>query len=316
VTSQIGRRLLGPLVALLALAALLAALNALAARDLPRLFEGGWLLSKDFPPAADPELRCTFVPNLNLAPHPYFGVAIHTNAQGFRTAPFTPKGGQRRVVVLGDSIAFGAFLEESENLAARLAQALAAHGATIEVFNLGVPTYNMREKVAAFRVYGAALRPDAVLLQSKPGDFENSRALAVAPWMKRAPLALWLLARWRQAQPVRDTDAGIEALNWLAKQCADRNAVLLAAYFPFLVAVPFDDVWREDRAQFARADVKLLDVGGALSRERTDLTVFRARPHDAMHPNERAIELAAETAAEELAPALRGGAVQAPLRRP
>ena len=68
-----------------------------------------------------------------------------------------PPPGSPRVLVLGDSVAFGWGLEEAEGFAPRLAQALGRLGARAEVLNAGVPGYSLPSSVALYRELAPAL---------------------------------------------------------------------------------------------------------------------------------------------------------------
>jgi len=72
-----------------------------------------------------------------------------------------PAPGVRRVLVLGDSIAYGMGVATNETLAARLEERL---GDSVEVLNAGVPGWSILQEAAWFEARGARLEPDGVLL--------------------------------------------------------------------------------------------------------------------------------------------------------
>jgi hypothetical protein len=69
------------------------------------------------------------------------------NALGFR-GPAIPTGlanpGMTRIAMLGDSFVYGMGVQGTETLSARLSEALAAAGKSVEVLNFGVPGYNTK----------------------------------------------------------------------------------------------------------------------------------------------------------------------------
>lgn len=89
------------------------------------------------------------------------GVAVSVNALGWRGPELARERGPRpRLVLLGDSMAFGHGVADDATFAARLAAA--ADGP--EVINLGVEGYGPDQALLRFEREGRAYRPDAVLL--------------------------------------------------------------------------------------------------------------------------------------------------------
>ena len=94
------------------------------------------------------------------------GVPYRINRQGFRNSEDfdslpAKTSSRRRLVVLGDSFAFGVGLQEHETLPAYLGQQL---GPQWEIFNLGVPGYGIDQMVLSYEKYRSALQPDIVVL--------------------------------------------------------------------------------------------------------------------------------------------------------
>lgn len=109
----------------------------------------------------DPELVYRPIPNI-LVEYPRYGASFRINRHGFR-GPEIPQMRQpdrRRVLVLGDSFAFGHGVGEGQCFAEVLAELLPG----TEVVNLGVPGYNVRTELRYFERVGAAWRPDVVVL--------------------------------------------------------------------------------------------------------------------------------------------------------
>jgi GDSL-like Lipase/Acylhydrolase family len=126
-----------------------------------------------------------------------------------------PAAGVHRILVLGDSVAFGWLQNVDRAFARRLEDALDARTTTgdepaerFEVLNAGVPGYNAVAEAAWFRDYGAALAPETVVVAVNLNDFDrvphlnglgilstddNDRASPLSPanWSE-----LYLALRW------------------------------------------------------------------------------------------------------------------------
>ena len=93
---------------------------------------------------------------------------IRTNSEGVRAAgayrrPKPP--GVFRILLLGDSQAFGWGLDEADTLGAQLAARLRCTGAVdVEVVNAGVPGYNAVQESAWLRARGLTYEPDCVVV--------------------------------------------------------------------------------------------------------------------------------------------------------
>ncbi len=104
-----------------------------------------------------------------------FDIDVRINAQGMRddrTYDLKPPTGVRRVVVVGDSFAFGHGVEVEEGVVARLA----AHRPDTEVLNLAVTGYGADQQLLKLLDDGFAYRPTRVLVALFEGDvFRNTR---------------------------------------------------------------------------------------------------------------------------------------------
>lgn len=97
--------------------------------------------------------------------------AATINGAGFRGAEPSPASGRRRIVLVGDSFAFGYGVADDETLAHFIEGELrSAHGAEVEVLNLGVPGYGVHQMDALVRKTLDRYRPDVVILQMVKAD--------------------------------------------------------------------------------------------------------------------------------------------------
>ncbi|HEY8550848.1 MAG TPA: hypothetical protein VIL35_12900 [Vicinamibacterales bacterium] len=97
-----------------------------------------------------------------------FTTDIAINVQGVRDDPVPPKApGERRIVVLGDSLVMAVQVELAETFCKRLEARLnarAAPGVRYRVINAGVQGYGPVEELMFYRTVAAAFEPDLVLV--------------------------------------------------------------------------------------------------------------------------------------------------------
>jgi lysophospholipase L1-like esterase len=105
-----------------------------------------------------------------------FQVTVRTNSLGLRGAPVSvaKPPGVLRLLVLGDSFAFGFGVEDHEAFPALLAPLLAERlGRRVEVLNAGVPGWSADHYYLFMRTRGFALEPDAVLVAVTENDVDD-----------------------------------------------------------------------------------------------------------------------------------------------
>lgn len=101
-------------------------------------------------------------------------VRLRTNSEGLRAERSyrIPKpAGATRILLLGDSQAFGWGVSERQTVAARLEDRLEARDAgPVEVINAAVPGYNAYQEAALLERIGMAYEPDCVLVLFTSND--------------------------------------------------------------------------------------------------------------------------------------------------
>jgi GDSL-like lipase/acylhydrolase family protein len=103
------------------------------------------------------------------------GATLTTNDLGFRKGPTGPKPeGVKRIVVIGDSWTFGQGVEYDDTFTHHLEQLLNRTGAKWQVYNLGVPGWNIENEIAALRTLFSRLQPDVVVLCPTSNDIDDS----------------------------------------------------------------------------------------------------------------------------------------------
>ena len=117
--------------------------------------------------APDPPRRYRLQPGFkgSITNRIEFDTRFAINRQGLRGPEIGPKAsGTLRVLVLGDSFAFGVGAQEAETYPAQLQRILRSRGVRAEVLNAGAPGFGVPDEVAWFQRWGWTLEPDVVLL--------------------------------------------------------------------------------------------------------------------------------------------------------
>ncbi len=143
-----------------------------------------------------------------------FSEIHHLNGNGFRGPDFAidPSPGQRRILVIGDSVAEGMGAPESASINCQLERLLNADGERAEVINLGVIAASLAHDTILTRDAVALLHPADVVVVLYCNDlpaaeyeagFDNP-ALAfspsIQPWWK--PRVMSLLERYIHDRPI------------------------------------------------------------------------------------------------------------------
>ena len=140
----------------LALFALELALRAFDFEPLRDLARGKDLVLR---PSVHPEIGYELTPG---AEGEAFHTQVRVNASGFRGPELRTDSGLRRILVLGDSIAFGSEIPAGTAFPDLLRDRFA--GAGFEVVNLALSGYDTLQEVAVLELRGLALVPELVIL--------------------------------------------------------------------------------------------------------------------------------------------------------
>jgi lysophospholipase L1-like esterase len=113
--------------------------------------------------SADPELVFRLRPNASTT---IFGSEVRT--EGFRDATWTgePQANEpgERIVIVGDSVAFGYKVRQDELFPAILQQLIRAHGENTRVYNLSVPGYGIQQERRLLELYVPRLHPTKIII--------------------------------------------------------------------------------------------------------------------------------------------------------
>jgi hypothetical protein len=125
----------------------------------------------------DPRLPYRLRPGAKLTLQ---GVPIRVNRFGLRGAEIVhdPGSDARRILVLGDSVAYGWGLAEADTFPVLLGEELGRLGLDAEVLNAAVPGYNTEGALAFLRHTGLSLAPDALVLGVSLNDFDDTPSLS------------------------------------------------------------------------------------------------------------------------------------------
>jgi len=170
-------------------------------------------------------------------------VRIEVGPHGFRHPPLGPRApGERRILVLGDSVTAADYLRREEIYTARLQALLAGlsglEPGPVQVVNAGVGNVGIREEIALLEDRGLAIEPDVVLLAFYLNDAQPSWGAVFGgpaqPGIERYSVLLQALEQLRALRRLRDSPlvawrAQAETLDWRASPEALRALAESAA---------------------------------------------------------------------------------------
>ncbi|MBI5630488.1 MAG: SGNH/GDSL hydrolase family protein [Elusimicrobia bacterium] len=172
-------------------------------------------------------------------------IEYRINSLGLRgpEIPLRKPAGRRRVLLLGDSVVFGALVPEAETLSARLEAFLRRGGdASWEVLNGGARGYDIWDYEAFLRLKGLALEPDIVAVGLFMNDHVGRKEYQTHADKKsspRRPLFSWLRDVAFKSELARACNYFIQRhqrpkrpLFSVPKPLTQADRAALAAYFP------------------------------------------------------------------------------------
>jgi hypothetical protein len=121
--------------------------------------------------SANPAIGHEHTPNTSAR---LMGSDVTISSQGLRDREFTPAPppGRTRILMLGDSLAFGWGVPGERTYSKRLEDMLRQAGHDVEVINTGVGNYNTEMEVAYFLERGVKFKPHYVVLNYFINDAE------------------------------------------------------------------------------------------------------------------------------------------------
>lgn len=208
-------------------------------------------------------LRASSRPGLDydLAPGVHgrnWGADIEINSHGFRDReyPLDKLAGTTRVVVIGDSIAFGNNMAIADTFPKQLESLYAKAGRPVEVLNLAVAGYDTLEEVTFLEQTGVPLSPDVVVVGFCINDLgTHSVNLALVRVLDRygfltrhSRVFQWLTKRADTAQTLLDREFQVgEPEDVFAKDNQGRIAVVRDDPEVQRLAGRLMGLWRQDQ---------------------------------------------------------------------
>jgi lysophospholipase L1-like esterase len=211
-------------------------------------------------------------PNLDVVVrrHPTSGrdVRVRTNSLGLRGPELPPRvPGELRILVLGDSITFGDYVDEDETYPARLEARLraAAPGRLVRVVNGGGPNLGTRDEAALLAELAPAVRPDLVLvgfyLNDSVGQVGYPEVYRIPPWLRWSRLVQRAVVDWSRYRHRARFGSRYEWVpaflerRWVSDREAYERLVALAV-------ADWGAAWREDSwPEVEEGFRRMLDLG-------------------------------------------------------
>lgn len=111
---------------------------------------------------------------------------IETNSRGLRDLerPLAKAPGEKRIILLGDSVVMGLYLDRREYTIPAQLEALLPG---VEVLNFGVRGYSTLPEVELLRLKGLDYRPDLVIVIFLRNDHRNQNGDISKPFVRRRP---------------------------------------------------------------------------------------------------------------------------------
>lgn len=289
------------------------------------------IMHKDRALVFDADLGWRPLPNLTKLGD-YWGVTrpAKTNSHGWRDAEhtFEKPAGARRAVLLGDSFAFGLYVDDGD----RLSDLLGKGEDHLEVVNMGVTAWGTDQELLALELEGFRYSPDLVILLVFPeNDLDDIRRERNCSWPKPRfdlvdgklelikPALTWDI-RLRsisycaefvyQQLRTKDSDERITE-SWksrdtvplfaaivkrMAKECKARNVrpVAVIAYPPKRLATGPTEAEQRVRAALDEAGFVTCDTFETFKKHAAAGESLYAKGSDTFHWNARGNALAAE----------------------
>ncbi len=184
------------------------------------------------------------------------GADVAISSQGLRDREFSmaPVPGKARIMMLGDSLAFGWGVPVEKTSSKQLEQMLSKAGHDVEVINTGVGNYNTEMQVAYFLERGHKFQPQYVVLNYFINDAEPTPRDRSNIFSRHSPAYVFFSSRvdaalrmvnagekkdWKSYYAsLYEGDEGIgrvaAAIEKLAKYCREHNIKLYVANQPEL----------------------------------------------------------------------------------
>lgn len=164
--------------------------------------------------SAHPDLKYELTPGASGS---FSETYISINSQGFRGPEPSSGPSGRRVIVLGDSIAFGNSMLWEDTFSSQLQQRLHSDKQDVEVLNFGVGGYDILQEVSLLEIRGLKYHPDLVVVAYCLNDISiASTSLDHIEWLRSQRGSF--LYRSRLMQFVATNFEKIRLKRWLSHE--------------------------------------------------------------------------------------------------
>ena len=270
-------------------------------------------------PAPDPRLSFSHLPNGHAF---LMGADVDINSQGLRDKEYSlaKPPGTFRIMILGDSTAFGWGVKAQDTSAKILEEQLNRSGLPgyrhVEVINTGVGNYDTVQEVTYYQTRGKAFHPDLVILEYFINDAEPVPQEKKGVLIDRSYLVAFLRSRfdsvlrltgtrpdWKQyyASLYGDDRPGFiaakNALQDLVSAARADGSQVLVAILPELHQInngtyPFQAEHQKIRNTLEPLNAPVIDLIEGLQGHGPEESLWVTRTDD--HPNRKANTLIAE----------------------
>jgi len=246
------------------------------------------------------------------------GVSIKINRNGFRDDPFPRayRSKERRIVVLGDSVAWGWGVSMSSAFPQRLEKMLLHSDTPSTIYNLAVDGYSTEQELRMLELHGLTLKPDLIILNYVLNDPDTADG-GLARYYKPDFMLLRLARRAvHRIQGILQGHADIKEYHqqihsYYEKQTRNQfqrlGQISKKNHIPILVAItpvfhfmkdqpyPWQNIHNDLKQLCIKNNLKFLDLKqGFINKNSSDFAL------DQWHPNKSGHEIIAQTLAAYL----------------
>jgi hypothetical protein len=218
-----------------------------------------------------------------------YDFTFSNNSQGFRGGREfgARQPGAFRVLLLGDSFAYGLGVNDDQTFAIQLEHLLREHHPAAEVINAGCPGKGTDYALKLFQTAGVQLQPEVTILGFFPNDFQdNARGdyyqigsdgslldkpldrtqSGIKTFLFNFPGYSWLISWSQAANLVKQT-----AVHYLVKADRERGEDAAAG---LVISYGYDGAGFSNEANRRLTEIYLDHLQSAVSRTRGDLLIF------------------------------------------
>ncbi len=289
--------------------------------------------------AKNPKIGYEPIPHLDSSGKSvqYYGYRGLSNDLGFRDESHTElkPAGETRILVLGDSIVAGLWIEKDRDIyPALLEEKLRAEGKKVEVLNFGVSGYNTQQEVETLKEKGLRYSPDIVLLtyclndtyaddggiyyhlKNTEKEQDGVNAATLSPWLRKSALFRFMKFRVMRQEEKKQEDLEapdfltenktaqyLSVLSELQKQHGFEVYVVFFPDFDFLdkrtASYAFFDEHQKIRKLALQNNFQFIDLYDSMKKCKAEIG-NRLLSYDRFHPRPIGNDCAASAIAQRL----------------